>query len=45
MSFAAILIPDEAPDVDVGEGGHQVLTVEAVHDPTMTWDGVGKILQ
>ena len=45
MLFVAMVVPDEATDVDVGESGHQVLTVKAVHDPTMTWDGVGKVLQ
>lgn len=39
------LLPDEAGDVDVREGGHQVLAVESVHDAAMSWDGAGKVLQ
>lgn len=39
------LLPDEAGDVDVDEGGHEVLAVEPVHDAAVTRDGVGKILQ
>lgn len=37
-------IPDEACDVHVNEGSHQVLTVKAVHDTSMPWDCVGKVL-
>lgn len=38
-------LPDEAGDVDVDEGGHEVLAVEPVHDAAVTRDGVGKILK
>lgn len=38
-------VPDETGDVDVHEGGHEVLAVEAVHDASVTRDGVGKILR
>lgn len=38
-------VPDEAGDVDVDKGGHEVLAVESVHDATVTRDGVGKILK
>lgn len=37
-------VPDETGDVDVGERGHQVLTVEAVHDSSVAGDGAGKVL-
>lgn len=36
--------PDEAGDVHVDKGGHQVLAVEAIHDPPVPRDGVGKVL-
>lgn len=36
--------PNEARDVHVDEGGHQELTVEAVHNPTMSRDHVAKVL-
>jgi len=29
----------------VGEGGHQVLAVESIHDAAVTRDGVGKVLE
>lgn len=38
-------LPDEAGDVDVREGGHQVLAVESVHDAAVSGDGAGKVLQ
>lgn len=37
--------PDEAGDVDVDEGGHEVLTVEAVHNSSVPRNGVGEVLQ
>lgn len=37
-------LPDEAGYVDMREGGHQVLTVEAIHDAAVSWDGAGKVL-
>lgn len=36
--------PDKAGDVHVDKGGHQVLAVKAIHDASMTRNGVGKIL-
>lgn len=39
------VLPNEAGYVDVREGGHQVLTVEAIHDAAVSWDGAGKVLQ
>lgn len=36
--------PDEAGDVHVDKGGHQVLAVKAIHDPPVARDGVGKVL-
>lgn len=39
------VLPDEAGYVDVREGGHQVLTVEAIHDAAVSRDGAGKVLQ
>lgn len=38
-------LPDEAGYIDVREGGHQVLTVESIHDATVAGDGAGKVLQ
>lgn len=35
---------DEAGDVDVDEGGHQELTVEAVHDAAVPGDHVSEVL-
>lgn len=40
-----VYLPDETGDVDVNEGGHEVLAVEPVHDASVTRDGVGKILK
>lgn len=42
--FGRIGAPDEAGDVNINEGGHEVLAVESVHDASVTWDGVGKVL-
>lgn len=39
------LLPDEAGDVDVDEGGHEILAVKPVHDAAVAWDGVCKILK
>lgn len=36
--------PDKAGDVHIDEGGHQVLAVKAIHDASMTRNGIGKIL-
>ena len=36
--------PDEALDVDVDEGGHEELTIEPVHDASVTGDDVAEIL-
>lgn len=44
-SMTSQLLPDEAGDIDVGEGGHQVLAVESVHDAAVSRDGAGKVLQ
>lgn len=41
----SVFLPDEAGYIDVREGGHQVLTVEPIHDATVAGDGVGKVLQ
>lgn len=43
LSF--LFLPDEAGYIDVCEGGHQVLTVEPIHDATVAGDGVGKVLK
>lgn len=40
-----LFLPDEAGYVDVCEGGHQVLTVEPVHDAAVSGDGVGEVLK
>lgn len=40
-----LLLPDEAGDVNVDEGGHEVLAVKPIHDAPVTRDGVGKILK
>lgn len=34
---------NKATDVHIDEGCHQVLTVESVHDSTMTWNDVSKV--
>lgn len=39
-----LVLPDEACNVDINKCGHEVLAVESVHDATVTWDSVGKIL-
>ena len=39
------LLPDEAGNVDMREGGHQVLAVESIHDASVARDGVSKVLQ
>lgn len=44
-SATSRLLPDEAGDVDVREGGHQVLAVESIHDAAVSRDGAGKVLQ
>lgn len=36
---------DEAADVDVDEGGHQELAVEAIHDATVAGDDVTEVLE
>lgn len=41
--FARVGAPDKAGDVHVDKGGHQVLAVKAIHDASMTRNGVGKI--
>lgn len=38
-------VPYEACDVHMHERGHQILTIEPVHYPTMSGNGVCKILQ
>lgn len=38
------VIPDKAGDVNIYKCGHEILTVETVHDPSMTWNGVCKVL-
>lgn len=40
-----LFLPDEAGYIHVREGGHQILTVESIHDTTVAGDGVGKVLQ
>lgn len=42
---AVLYLPDEAGYIDVCEGGHQVLTVESIHDAAVAGDGAGKVLQ
>ena len=37
-------IPAEGEVVDVGKGGHEDLAVKPVHDPTVTWNQVSKVL-
>lgn len=37
-------VPDEAGDVHVHKGSHQVLTVKAVHDTSVPGDCVGEVL-
>lgn len=34
---------NETRDVDIDESCHQVLTVEAIHDPSMTRNDVSKV--
>lgn len=41
--FAGVRTSDKAGDIDVCEGGHQVLAVEAVHDAAVARDGIGKV--
>lgn len=41
--LARVRSPDEASYVDMCEGGHQVLTVESIHDAAVAGDGVGKV--
>lgn len=45
MDVLLCSVPDEAGDVDIDKGGHEVLAVESVHDATVTRDGVGEILK
>ena len=40
-----VSLPDEAGVVYIDEGGHKELTVKPVHNTTVTWDGVTKVLQ
>lgn len=42
--LAGVGAPDEASNVYINESGHEVLAVKSVHNATVTWDGVGKIL-
>ena len=44
IQLLRIWCSNEARDVDVDEGSHQVLTVEAIHDAPMTWDHVSEVL-
>ena len=37
--------PDEAGDIDVRECGHQVLTVEPIHDAAVAGDSARKVLR
>lgn len=43
------MLADSSPDktcyVNMNKCSHQVLTVKAIHDPSMTRDGVSKVLQ
>lgn len=41
----ALHSPDEAGDIDVCEGGHQVLTVKPIHDAAVAGDSAGEVLQ
>ena len=38
-------VPAESEVVDIGEGGHEDLTVKPIHNPTMTRNKVSKVLQ
>ena len=38
------VIADKGGNVNVDECGHEVLAIETVHDTTMTWNDVSKIL-
>lgn len=37
-------LPDKTGDINMHKGSHEVLTVKAVHDPTMSWNCISKIL-
>lgn len=41
--FAWVGSPDEAGDVHIDKGGHQILAVKAIHDASMARNGVGKV--
>lgn len=45
LETPVVVLPDEAGYVDVCEGGHQVLTVESIHDAAVAGDGAGKVLE
>lgn len=40
-----LCLPNEASNVDINKCGHEVLAVKSVHNASMTWDGVCKILK
>lgn len=42
---AVLFLPDEAGYIDVCESGHQVLTVESIHNAAVAGDGVSKVLK
>ena len=37
--------PAEGEVVDVGKDGHEDLAVEAIHQPSVAWDHIRKVLQ
>lgn len=41
--LARVWAPDKAGDIHVDKGGHQVLAVKAIHDASMTRNGVGEV--
>lgn len=44
-NFINICLPNEASNVDINKCGHEVLAVKSVHNASVTWDGVCKILK
>ena len=40
----SVTLPDEAWVVDMYKCSHQELTVESVHDTTMSWYGITEVL-
>lgn len=41
--FAGVRCTNETGDVNIDKGGHQVLTIETIHNATVAWNDITKV--